>query len=100
MVYADSRDAVEQERARFVRKWRPCCKAVLSSFEEAGEELFTFLQFPQSPWKALRTTNALELKSPTNLAEGVAHKLHRLWDRVKHPACEFVDNASQNFLFG
>ena len=23
-------------------------------------ELFTFLQFPQSQWKALRTTNALE----------------------------------------
>jgi putative transposase len=60
MVYADSREAVEAERARFLRKWRLRCKAVVSSFEEAGEELFTFLQFPQSQWKALRTTNALE----------------------------------------
>src|ERR1700739_2144973 len=60
MVYADSREAVEQERARFLRKWRLRCKAVVSSFEEAGEELFTFLQFPQSQWKAPRTTNALE----------------------------------------
>jgi putative transposase len=60
MVYADSREAVEQERARFLRKRRLRCKAVVSSFEEAGEELFTFLQFPQSQWKALRTTNALE----------------------------------------
>ena len=60
MVYADSREAVEQERARFLRKWRLRCKAVVSSFEEAGEELFTFLQFPQSQWKALLTTNALE----------------------------------------
>jgi putative transposase len=60
MVYADSREIVEQERARFLRKWRLRCKAVVSSFEEAGEELFTFLQFPQSQWKALRTTNALE----------------------------------------
>jgi putative transposase len=60
MVYADSREAVEHERARFLRKWRLRCKAVLSSFEEAGEELFTFLQFPPSQWKALRTTNALE----------------------------------------
>jgi putative transposase len=60
MVYADSREAVEQERARFLRKWRLRCKAVISSFEEAGEELFTFLQFSQSQWKALRTTNALE----------------------------------------
>jgi putative transposase len=60
MVYADSREAAEQERARFLRKWRLRCKAVVSSFEEAGDELFTFLQFPQSQWKALRTTNALE----------------------------------------
>jgi len=60
MVYADSREIVEQERAHFLRKWRLRCKAVVSSFEEAGEELFTFLQFPQSQWKALRTTNALE----------------------------------------
>lgn len=60
LVYADSREAVEQERARFLRKWRLRCKAVLGSFEEAGDELFTFLQFPQSQWKALRTTNALE----------------------------------------
>ena len=60
MVYADSREAVQAERARFLRKWRLRCKAVVSSFEEAGEELFTFLQFPQSPWQALRTTSALE----------------------------------------
>jgi transposase-like protein len=60
MVYADSREAVEAERARFLRKWRLRCKAVVSSFEEAGEELFTFLRFPQLQWKALRTTNALE----------------------------------------
>ena len=32
----------------------------MALFEEASEELFTFLQFPQSQWKALRTTNALE----------------------------------------
>ena len=44
----------------FCAKWRLRCKAVVSSFEEAGDELFTFLQFPQSQWKALRTTNALE----------------------------------------
>ncbi len=60
MVYADSREAVEQARVSFLRKWRLRCKAVVSSFEEAGDELFTFLQFPQSQWKALRTTNALE----------------------------------------
>ena len=45
----------ENHRARFLCKWRLRCKAVVSSLEEAGEELFTFLQFPQSHWKALRT---------------------------------------------
>jgi putative transposase len=60
MVYAATREAVEHARAAFLRKWRLRCKAVVSSFEEAGDELFTFLQFPQSQWKALRTTNALE----------------------------------------
>jgi putative transposase len=33
---------------------------VVASLEEAGDELFTFLRFPVSQWKALRTTNALE----------------------------------------
>jgi len=60
MMYAETREAVEQARASFLRKWRLRCKAVVSSFEEAGDELFTFLQFPPLQWKALRTTNALE----------------------------------------
>jgi hypothetical protein len=54
MMYAETREAVEQARASFLRKWRLRCKAVVSSFEEAGDELFTFLQFPPLQWKALR----------------------------------------------
>lgn len=30
------------------------------SLEEAGDRLFTFLRFPPSQWKSLRTTNAIE----------------------------------------
>jgi putative transposase len=60
MMYAETGEAVEQARISFLRKWRLRCKAVVSSFEEAGDELFTFLQFPPLQWKALRTTNALE----------------------------------------
>jgi putative transposase len=60
MIYAESRDAVEQARVGFARKWKLRCKAVSASFEEAGDELFTFTSFPSSQWKALRTTNALE----------------------------------------
>src|SRR5271169_4456898 len=55
-----SREAVEQARVGFLRKWKLRCKAVSASFEEAGDELFTFTAFPASQWKALRTTNALE----------------------------------------
>jgi transposase-like protein len=60
MIYADTVSAVEQARARFTKKWRLRCPAVVESLEEAGAELFTFLRFPSSQWKALRTTNALE----------------------------------------
>ncbi len=60
MICAASRAAVEQARVAFTRKWQLRCKAVSSSFAEAGDELFTFTAFPISQWKALRTTNALE----------------------------------------
>jgi len=60
MIYAPTVAQVEQARAAFARKWKLRCKAVLSSFEEAGDQLFTFLRYPTSQWKALRTTNALE----------------------------------------
>lgn len=43
-----------------MKKWRLQCPAVVESLEEAGDDLFTFLRFPRSQWKALRTTNALE----------------------------------------
>src|ERR1700693_5577362 len=60
MIYAETAAAVEQARARFIKKWRLACPPVAASLEEAGEELFSFLKFPKSQWKALRTTNALE----------------------------------------
>jgi hypothetical protein len=41
-----------------------------------------------------------ERNRTTNLAEGVAHKAHRLWDRVEYPACGLMDNASQTLLLG
>jgi transposase-like protein len=60
VLYAETAALVQQRRASFLRKWRLQCPAVAESFEEAGDELFTFLRFPRSQWKALRTTNALE----------------------------------------
>lgn len=60
MVYAADAAAVAKERASFARKWKLRCPAVVKSLDEAGDELFTFLTFPASQWRALRTTNALE----------------------------------------
>src|SRR5438093_5094649 len=60
MIYGQSREAVEKARHSFLTKWRLRCPVVAASLEEAGDELFTFLQFPPSQWKGLRTTNALE----------------------------------------
>ena len=60
MIYAASAAEVQSTRTAFVRKWRGRCSGVVVSLQEAGEELFTYLKFPVSQWKALRTTNALE----------------------------------------
>jgi len=60
MIYAESVDEVSKQRKRFEKKWALKCAAVITSLEEAGEQLFTFTHFPPSQWKALRTTNAIE----------------------------------------
>jgi putative transposase len=60
MIYAASVDEVAKQREKFQKKWKLKCAAVITSLEEAGEELFTFTHFPPSQWKALRTTNAIE----------------------------------------
>lgn len=60
MIYGETAEIVAQARAAFVRKWKLRSKAVVTSLEEAGDDLFTFLRYPASQWKSLRTTNALE----------------------------------------
>jgi putative transposase len=60
MIYAETATLVEHARQRFVRRWKLQCPAVVECLDEAGDELFTFLRFPEAQWRALRTTNALE----------------------------------------
>ena len=60
MIYAETRALVDQARARFTKKWRLRCPAVVECLHEAGDDLFTLLSFPRAQWKALRTTNAPE----------------------------------------
>ncbi len=60
MIYAPSAAEAQSKRRAFVRKWKLKCRAVADSLEEAGDRLFTFLRFPESQWKSIRTTNAIE----------------------------------------
>jgi transposase-like protein len=48
MMYASTATAVEQARAAFRHRWKARCTAAWKSFEEAGDELFTFLRYPVS----------------------------------------------------
>ena len=60
MMYAKTKQEIEAKRKVFIRKWRLKCHAVADSLEEAGDRLFTFARFPESQWKSIRTTNAIE----------------------------------------
>ena len=60
MIYAGTEQEIEAKRKAFIRKWRLKCRAVADSLEEAGDKLFTFTRFPESQWKSIRTSNAIE----------------------------------------
>ena len=60
MVHAKGKAEVLTKRKAFLAKWRPRCRAVAESLDEAGERLFTFLRYPPEQWRSLRTTSAIE----------------------------------------
>lgn len=60
IVYAESEGEAQTAYDGFLRKWRRLAAGVARSLEEGGEELMTFLRFPKSQWKAIRTTNVIE----------------------------------------
>jgi len=60
IVYASDFEKAETAYDAMVKKWRKQGAAVAESLEEAGKELLTFFRYPESQWKALRTTNAIE----------------------------------------
>ncbi|MGH9779709.1 MAG: IS256 family transposase [Candidatus Acidiferrales bacterium] len=60
IVYAESVEQAKKAYGEFVSKWKKLVPKVVASLDEAGEELLTFFRFPQSQWKSLRTTNAIE----------------------------------------
>lgn len=60
IVYADSEAQARRAYARFEKKWGKDCPGAVKSLREAGEDLLTFLKYPKSMWKMLRTTNSIE----------------------------------------
>jgi len=46
MIYAESVDEVANQREKFQKKWKLKCATVITSLQEAGEELFTFTFTP------------------------------------------------------
>lgn len=60
MMYAENAERAVELRRDFLNRWRAKCPGVARSLEEAGDRLFTFLRFPPSQWKSIRTTNAIE----------------------------------------
>jgi transposase-like protein len=60
IINAESLQEGSKAYREFVVKWKKLAPKVVVSLEEAGEELLTFYGFPQSQWKSLRTTNAIE----------------------------------------
>ncbi len=66
MMYAKTAGEAIAKRKAFLKKWRLRFRGVANSLEgEAakrtnGDRLFTFLRYPPSQWKSLRTTNAIE----------------------------------------
>lgn len=60
IIQAESLEQARKAYREFVVKWKKLAPKVAASLEEAGEELLTFYRFPNSQWKSLRTTNAIE----------------------------------------
>ena len=60
IIQAESLEQARKAYREFVLKWKKSAPKVVVSLEEAGEELLTFYGFPNSQWKSLRTTNAIE----------------------------------------
>jgi putative transposase len=60
IVYAASLEAARGAWAAFERSWGKRCPGVVTSLREGGDELLTFLTFPKTQWKTLRTTNTIE----------------------------------------
>jgi putative transposase len=60
MPYAESQDACEEQRVRFVKRYCQLAPKAVDRLRRDWERLVTFYQFPREHWCHLRTTNVVE----------------------------------------
>jgi len=60
IFYVQTEDEARKYYNEFIAKWDKKLPAVGKSFKEAGEQLLTFLKYPSSQWRSLRSTNVIE----------------------------------------
>ena len=60
IIRAKTRKTAKAAWTRFERKWEKTCPGVVTSLQEAGDDLLTFFNYPKAMWKCLRTTNCIE----------------------------------------
>jgi transposase-like protein len=53
MMYAQTAGEAIVKRKSFLKKWRPRCRGVANSLEEAGERLFTLPRLSAEPMEAI-----------------------------------------------
>jgi len=57
---AESHKNAQVLRREFIHRYRSLYPKAIQSFEEPGEALFTYFQFPKQHWIHLKTTNPIE----------------------------------------
>jgi transposase-like protein len=97
LIYAETSQESEAKRKAFVRKRRLKSPAVASSFEEAGDKLFTFVRFPKSQWKSIRTTDEVDKRNLRRSA--ICGSRERPRDEARRTGCK-RRQASYSFLAG
>jgi transposase-like protein len=73
---AKSRKVALELKERFVVRFSQDYPAAVNSLEEAGNDLFTYFDFPKSHWRSIKSTNVIEsLFSAVKLRTDAARRI-------------------------
>lgn len=60
IFYTQTEQEAQKYYNEFIVKWDKKLPAVSKSFKEAGQQLLTYLKYPATQWRSLRSTNVIE----------------------------------------